>query len=851
MRNARRPLKLPARPREADEADDSDGLTTSPAESWIPARLRQGTLLLKVSAKKAQQRLVKIVPEEGRLLYESRKGGIVNLESIRELRFAEEGRPYRLQFGLPITTEPRWMTLVFSTSIAAKFKMLHFVALSDEAFTLWRDALLRLFNQRARLIGGLDHVRRRQRFFLRQCWSLAVSGFQSADEATASPANIQDDHVRLSFAEVSGICRRLAIGVDLLTLRSYFDLSDRRKDSFLSFTEFQDFVGLLRYRKDVEAIVRQYGQSQKQGTQPLLDYPAFQRFMRDCQKSQMADSALEGLHQKFADPAATLMLDGREKFHMTTEGLTSFLASADNGFIAEREARVHMDMTRPLCEYFINSSHNTYLLGGQLAGNSSVEGYIRALQQGCRSVELDVWDGTDSTSEPVIYHGRTLTTRIEASEAIRAIAKYAFVASSYPVILSLEIHCDNARQARLASLLRDLLGPALVYDRLMTDTNELCDLPSPHELQHRILIKCKTLNKAAPTSGVKSMIQRRSSDLTSSTDTTDANGSDAGLGRAFNNAFRKMRSSSPPRSNTRNPSSRLSSSPERLVASIGSSDAVSALALARLAVYTQGVQGRGFNKKEHYAPTHMISLGERRMLKTIRDARMELIAHSRTHLLRCYPSATRFTSSNFSPLQFWVNGVSMAAMNFQTFDLGYEVNAAFFSTNGTCGYILKPDILRRKGLEKDKDALVRVDTYRLRLVIVSAQQLSRPSDPAEGIGAFVSEDARPISPYVEASVLVPGGRAYRFRSQTIHGNGFNPIFDAVWELDIEVELGLLDFAFLHLCVNDDNDNEVVLGRHTVSLLNLLPGYRHLPLSNHAGQQQLFASLFIHSVVDRI
>ena len=48
-------------------------------------------------------------------------------------------------------------------------------------------------------------------------------------------------------------------------------------------------------------------------------------------------------------------------------------------------------MDKPLTDYYICSSHNTYLLSNQLTGESSTIAYVNAFQKGCRCVEIDCW----------------------------------------------------------------------------------------------------------------------------------------------------------------------------------------------------------------------------------------------------------------------------------------------------------------------------------------------------------------------------------------------------------------------------------------------------------------------------
>lgn len=44
---------------------------------------------------------------------------------------------------------------------------------------------------------------------------------------------------------------------------------------------------------------------------------------------------------------------------------------------------------------------------------------------------------------------------------------------------------------------------------------------------------------------------------------------------------------------------------------------------------------------------------------------------------------------------FWNAGCQMVSLNFQTPDLPMQLNQGKFEYNGNCGYLLKPDFMRR------------------------------------------------------------------------------------------------------------------------------------------------------------
>lgn len=101
----------------------------------------------------------------------------------------------------------------------------------------------------------------------------------------------------------------------------------------------------------------------------------------------------------------------KEKERLSIQGFYNYLMSDDNAPVFLDRLDVYQDMDQPLCHYFINSSHNTYLIGRQFGGKSSVEMYRRVLLAGCRCIELDCWDGQED-QEPIITHGMALCTDI-------------------------------------------------------------------------------------------------------------------------------------------------------------------------------------------------------------------------------------------------------------------------------------------------------------------------------------------------------------------------------------------------------------------------------------------------------
>ncbi|KAH9924976.1 PLC-like phosphodiesterase [Epithele typhae] len=868
-------------------------------DATVPQILQVGVPMLKVSTKKQKRYVFRLDADEGQIVWESKKMRFIPIDNIKEFRSGAAARYDREQLQISAEYEDRWLTVIYT--LDGGYKTLHLVAATRDIFAAWDSTLRRLYAIRQELMRGTGGADISNAVWEKQFWK---------------GADTEQDQ-KLEFDNVEKLCRRLSINPSREDLMRRFKQADSQNRGYLDFDDFKKFVKSLKARPELDRLFKKIANGDS-----TMSFDAFEKFMREMQKSDISKEQLEQLFLRYAVPKpnkpcgsppqtsldlamksvsiqdklaslapasateATLVVPEPltvETAKMTLSNFTAFLLSADNSAFADQYAGVHHDMTRPLPEYFISSSHNTYLVGNQLVGESTVEGYIRALLHSCRSVELDIYDGE---TEPVVYHGRTWTSKVSVRDVCIAISKYAFMASPYPIIISAEIHCGVTQQAMLVNIMKEVFGPALVIAP-PEGRPKIEVLPSPEELKGRVLLKTKDLFVVAEQQGATTVVATADAESDTSTTTESSSESEAAhvthevkaewrkareneaeLIKDLKSEFKKAKGKL---SRMRSPKPVSPPPPGAAPGAPASPKVKMSMELVGLLVYTVGVKCRGLNKKEEYAPEHMFSLSESTANKLIKQAMVDLIKHNRTHLVRTYPKGTRIGSTNYEPHRFWSAGCQLVALNWQTFDLGYMINHAMFQRNGRAGYVLKPSALR----VPDKALLSQRTQHLLNITVISAQQLPRPKD-SQGREIV---DKTIIDPYVEVSIHIPdwthspflpatagatGGSSAEYsapqaggtvaatsartvtcKTGVVKNNGFNPVWEQALCLPFDLVGDMRDLVFVRFAVKqEDEEKNEPLAVYCVSLGSLNVGYRHLPLHDAQLSQYLFSSLFV-------
>ncbi|CAL1281932.1 unnamed protein product [Larinioides sclopetarius] len=605
----------------------------------------------------------------------------------------------------------------------------------------------------------------------------------------------------LNFEECLGLLNQLNISMRRKEARKLFNAANFRKvkiegEDALEPDEFVHFYRSLVHRPELEELMKKYSVSKS----VLWGSEELQNFLLKEQNMTLSMEECEALIEEH-EPE-----DNKISGYLSLEGFQQLLLSPDHDIFNKKHRIIYQDMMQPLTHYYIASSHNTYLISGQLIGDSSIEGYIQALARGCRCLELDTWDGPDG--EPIIFHGYTLTSRIFLRDVLEAIKKYAFRASQYPIILSIENHCTLPYQVKMAEHFTNILGEYLYTDPIGEDEEEF---PSPETLARKIFIKSKKLKPPHEEDGV--MMSPEEFMLEDEEEREEA--------------IRSMMAAAPtPHFDGDEPPDLPMAGPShapRIAEAL--SDLVNYFSAKRFGSFDECRVCWQFNEMSSFSETVALNLAY--------SEGEAFVAHNRRHVSRIYPKGTRTDSTNYDPVPYWNIGCQLVALNYQTWDEPMYINEAKFSQNGKCGYVLKPKYLIDK-VPYDPSKSPQPDRQlHVTIKVISAQFLPKPNR---------AEDGEVVDPYVSVKVYGHPLDAQKKKTKFISNNGFNPM----WNQTLKFVINAPEEAIFNFRVKDENvTSNQLIGQFALPCSSMCEGYRHIHLEDQRGQRLERATLFVH------
>lgn len=480
-----------------------------------------------------------------------------------------------------------------------------------------------------------------------------------------------------------------------------------------------------------------------------------------------------------------------------------------------------LDRSHPLGEYFISSSHNTYLVAHQLAGSSKAEAYQIALGTGSRCVEIDAWDDDETPEEPKVTHGFTLVSHIsfrsvcEAmrdvvdKEAAEPVQEERYKAA--PIMLSLENHCGPQGQKRLVEIMKEVWGDRLLAKRVRDEgTAEQKGSGKPvtlDELKSKICV----------------IVEYHFPDEPDSSDSEEEDPSEDAKEKQERSEYKKKKKEAP-----------KTIIPE----------------LAELGVYAQSVKPRDQSWLEGELRDgphdHLINVSESGLGDLMPKMNANISKHNAKYLMRVYPKGTRISSHNLNPVPFWGVGAQICALNWQTFDASMQLNEALFS--GTDGWILKPAALRAGG----NGILSTGRKKKLSLKVAGATEVPVPDD----------READEIKPYVTCTLIHPSDlkseppkrktAAYKQHKLGILHRGANPppknpIFDETLEWEYEEN----ELTFVRILIKSDDKfaSNPIFAVAAVRLSYASPGWSFIRMLDLKGKETHCSLLVKFEITD--
>uniref|UniRef100_A0A3P8ZJS0 Phosphoinositide phospholipase C n=1 Tax=Esox lucius TaxID=8010 RepID=A0A3P8ZJS0_ESOLU len=687
----------------------------------------------------------------------------LDVTSIREVRTGKSTETF-LHNGT--TAEHLAEEAAFSIIHGEDYQSLDLVALSADVANIWVTGLRYLVSHPT-VIG-----------------EASLGSKMRSDWLAAEFAEVDEDGngIVAEDTAVATICR-LCPGIKEAKVRLRFKEIQRSKEKLTSHVtreEFHEAFCELCTRPDVYFLLFQLSKDRE-----CLDAQDLRLFLETEQGLSLAtaDGCLE-LIRRFEPPGP-----GKERGLLGLDGFARYLQSPECQLFDMEHQGVCQDMSLPLSHYYISASYRSYLLEDQVHGRADLGGLTRALQAGCRCLELGVTDGPEG--EPVLgvdcgpdahrhhHHHHHHHSPVTIRSALEVVNKYAFLTSPYPLLLYLCQRCSPSQQRTLAQHLRKVFSTSLYTpDHLPVSLGgRATTLPSPEQLKGRVLLVGKKLPPEEE--GSEGEVSEEDEEI-------------GGGGK-------QGQQHSPP-STPSTPGTPLLESPYWTLCSLGEGEA------GRLAS----------------------------------ESPEDLVSFTKRTLTRVRPSSVRLDSSNPNPQGYWKGGVQLVALNQQTPGAMLDLHRGRYSQNGGCGFVLRPGVMRDEVSyfsAVTQGCVPGVPPQTLRLKVISAHNLPKP----QGAGA----KGEVIDPYVVLELHgVPADCAEQ-RTRTAAQNQDDPLFDETFEFQVNMpELALLRFVVL----DDDYIGDDFIGQYTVAFECLQPGYRNVPLLGLAGDLLPHASLFVHVAV---
>ncbi|XP_043329875.1 1-phosphatidylinositol 4,5-bisphosphate phosphodiesterase eta-1 isoform X2 [Cervus canadensis] len=697
----------------------------------------------------------------------------------------------------------------------------------------------------------------------------------------------------LNIEEIHQLMHKLNVNLPRRKVRQMFQEADTDENQgTLTFEEFCVFYKMMSLRRDLYLLLLSYSDKKDHLTvEELAQFLKVEQKMTNVTTDYCID-----IIRKFE-----VSEENKAKNVLGIEGFTNFMRSPACDIFNPLHHEVYQDMDQPLCNYYIASSHNTYLTGDQLLSQSKADMYARVLQEGCRCVEVDCWDGPDG--EPVVHHGYTLTSKILFRDVVETINKHAFVKNEFPVILSIENHCSVQQQRKIAQYLKGIFQDKL--DLSSIDTGETKQLPSPQSLKGKILVKGKKLpyhlgddaeegevsdedsadeiedeckfklhyNNGTTEHQVESFIRKKLESLLKESQIRDKEDPDSftvrallkatheGLnaqlkqhpdakesgkkahGRSLMTNFGKHKKTTKSRSKpySTDDEEDLQQNPGKETGQLyrlGRRRKTMKLCRELSDLVVYTNSVAAQDIVDDGTTGNVLSFSETRAHQVVQQKSEQFMVYNQKQLTRIYPSAYRIDSSNFNPLPYWNAGCQLVALNYQSEGRMMQLNRAKFKTNGNCGYVLKPQQMCKGTFNPfSGDPLPANPKKQLILKVISGQQLPKPPDSMFGDRGEI------IDPFVEVEIIGLPVDCSKDQTRVVDDNGFNP----VWEETLTFTVHMPEIALVRFLVWDhDPIGRDFVGQRTVTFSSLVPGYRHVYLEGLTE-----ASIFVHITINEI